>query len=166
VKHFALIYNANLFDPQIFSGEPPFGSTTDDIVFTLIVDRKVRPPRPTEEPIHQALNNALWKLLRECWSHHAKERPDVNKIASCLQSIHSVPDLDNHIQLGNWMMAHKVIDTSKIYLIKNHATGRFWSYIKTVPFGYAVCGRTMHPGIPSWFKVCGLKSLIFSSNTK
>jgi hypothetical protein len=78
---------------QIFCGTPPFANTLDHFLFALVVDRGVRPLRPTDPRILMTgLDDSMWSLIQECWAQEPSSRPAVSDVASrlgALQQLHS-----------------------------------------------------------------------------
>jgi hypothetical protein len=70
---------------QVFAGVPPFANTVDSYLFTVVVDRKLRPPRPTEPQIvGYGLTDLMWAVVEECWSQDPVKRPLVAVVISQL----------------------------------------------------------------------------------
>jgi serine/threonine protein kinase len=82
-------YDLKIFFPlQVFTGAPPFPNTLDAFLFTAVVDRQLRPPRPTESSaVLQGLDDSLWALIEQCWSQEPTSRPVAASVAMQLSSL-------------------------------------------------------------------------------
>jgi serine/threonine protein kinase len=79
------IYSFGMTIYEIFTGAAPFANTIDSYLFVAVVDRAIRPLRPTESAIVQyGLDDTLWALIEECWSQEPKDRPIAATVASRL----------------------------------------------------------------------------------
>ncbi|KAF9022765.1 kinase-like protein, partial [Hymenopellis radicata] len=81
---------------EIYSGQPPFSHLKSDgcVIAKVLIDKE-KPPRP---PLNDFPSNALWSLVAECMSWHAKDRPSATGILRLLLHMqdHSSPSLLAH----------------------------------------------------------------------
>jgi serine/threonine protein kinase len=87
---------------KIFSGIPPFAHTVDGLLFKLIVDQELRPPRPADPLIVKiGLDNSMWSLIEQCWAKQPDNRPGASEIAILLESLgrqhHKIAASENFI---------------------------------------------------------------------
>jgi hypothetical protein len=91
---------------------------------------------------NQSLLSFLPRLLRYLpWSNPEPEHNDSDTQQKNLNNI-----------TNNLSITQSTIDITKLYYIKNRATGRFWSYVGDGVTGYVVCDRVLHPGA-AYFQV-------------
>jgi hypothetical protein len=57
------------------------------VLFAAVVDRGLRPQRPSDPTIvAQGLDDSLWTLVEDCWTQDPKHRPDVTAVALRLKT--------------------------------------------------------------------------------
>jgi hypothetical protein len=56
------------------------------MLFTVVVDRRSRPSRPSQEDV-PFLDDVAWALVEHCWDHEGSKRPSARQVASRLQAI-------------------------------------------------------------------------------
>jgi serine/threonine protein kinase len=66
---------------QIFTGDYPFDSRSDEQVIVLLADDK-RPDRP----VHEQFTSRMWSLTKRCWRKDPKKRPDIPEVVEKLES--------------------------------------------------------------------------------
>ncbi|KDQ12659.1 hypothetical protein BOTBODRAFT_634144, partial [Botryobasidium botryosum FD-172 SS1] len=87
------IYSFGMTIYEIFTNLPPFANTPDILLLPLIVDRKQRPPRPADSlSAGRGLNDSIWALVEECWTHDPDQRPAAALVSSQLEG-HSVSNM-------------------------------------------------------------------------
>lgn len=59
------------------------------MLLSLVVDRRVRPPRPPQEDAH-IMDDATWNIIKHCWTHEGSDRPAAREVAMKLQEINSL----------------------------------------------------------------------------
>ena len=72
---------SSLITFQIFTGRAPFYGTTPTATAVGVLAGR-RPPRPS----HQDLSDYLWGTIQRCWSQEPRDRPDISRVLSCLQT--------------------------------------------------------------------------------
>ena len=70
---------------ETISGNMPFHEDTDLTVFMKVMDGK-RPPRG------RGFAESLWRVLKLCWAPQPGDRPDINDVLQCLETISSLPE--------------------------------------------------------------------------
>jgi hypothetical protein len=65
---------------QIFTGDYPFDSRSDEQVILLLANDK----RP-EKPIHEQFTSRMWSLTKKCWKKDPEKRPDVPQVLDKLE---------------------------------------------------------------------------------
>ena len=66
---------------QIFTGDYPFDSRSDEQVILLLANGK----RP-ERPVHEQFTSRMWSLTKKCWEKDPEKRPDVTQVLEKLES--------------------------------------------------------------------------------
>jgi hypothetical protein len=70
-----------------------------ELIHVNVVEKKIRPPRLINEVIIQrGLDDSLWGLIDECWSHFPKARPDADSLAARLGRIRSNPPFNSFVR--------------------------------------------------------------------
>jgi serine/threonine protein kinase len=93
------VYSFGMTAYEVFTGRAPFAHTPDALLLTLVVDRKLRPPRP---PIEDApvLDNASWTFVDTCWADEASARPSASRIEAALKGLQNLraplPSVTDH----------------------------------------------------------------------
>ncbi|TDL17031.1 kinase-like protein [Rickenella mellea] len=64
---------------EIFTCKLPFSHLRDGQVLTAVVLQDLRPPRPFEA-MEIGLDDAVWKLMQDCWQSKPKSRPDMKDV--------------------------------------------------------------------------------------
>ena len=73
---------------QVFTGIPPFASTPDTILFTIICDSGLRPPKPAEADTDApGLNDDVWDLMTQCWAQEPRDRLEASKLSERLMEL-------------------------------------------------------------------------------
>ncbi|KDQ50010.1 hypothetical protein JAAARDRAFT_609550 [Jaapia argillacea MUCL 33604] len=82
------MYSFGMTIYEIFSGRSPFSGLTDPVIYVEVTERKHRPPRPTDEEIVQrGLDDRMWSLAVECWTHEPDSRPRASDLVHRFDSI-------------------------------------------------------------------------------
>jgi hypothetical protein len=63
---------------EIFTDAEPYKDEPDHIIVTYIVEKKRLPARPDPHISERGLTDAVWGLMRECWSYKPVDRPKIN----------------------------------------------------------------------------------------
>lgn len=72
----------------MFTGDPPFASTPDNVLFTIVCDRGGRPPRPADPDTEaRGLDDAVWALMAQCWAQEPADRPGASALYKALERI-------------------------------------------------------------------------------
>lgn len=66
---------------QIFTGEHPFDSYSDEQVI-LLLSQGSRP----EKPVHRHFTSRMWSLTKKCWGKDPNRRPDMQEVLKKLES--------------------------------------------------------------------------------
>jgi serine/threonine protein kinase len=74
-------YSFGMAGYEVFALAPPFAHTPDALLFAVVVEHKLRPPRP------EGLDAATWALVEQCWKDKPPDRPAAPEIAALLKSI-------------------------------------------------------------------------------
>lgn len=78
------------FNKKGFTDNISFPYLRDGQVIMEIVMEKRHPPRPPEPAASVGLSDYIWRLLQDCWSYEASDRPSMQYVirnlgkASCL----------------------------------------------------------------------------------
>jgi serine/threonine protein kinase len=96
------VYSFGMTAYEIFTGNAPFAHTLDGLLFMLVVDRKIRPPRPALEDT-LTIDDESWAFVENCWKHEPSERPPALEVATCLKTLQAaraplVPDATPSMQ--------------------------------------------------------------------
>lgn len=87
----------SLRQSQVFTGVPPFANTVDSLLLGLVVDRGIRPPRPSEQSIVlSGLHDDMWKLVQECWAQKPEDRPVVATVVLRLSAMSPGKPVDSN----------------------------------------------------------------------
>ena len=65
---------------ETISGKLPFHKCTDLIVFVEVVKGR----RPRRGPMFK---ETLWKMLKSCWAYNPKDRPSIENVLRCLETV-------------------------------------------------------------------------------
>jgi serine/threonine protein kinase len=78
------VYSFGMTAFEVFTGKAPFAHTPDTLLLNLVVDRKLRPPRPSEDEA-PSLDNATWTFVGACWVDEQSARPSATQIEAALK---------------------------------------------------------------------------------
>lgn len=81
------IYSFGMTIYEVYAGTPPFPSTPDNLLFTLVYDRGLRPKRPQQDEGGVDIDDATWNLVQKAWDQDGKKRPSIEDITSELKRI-------------------------------------------------------------------------------
>jgi hypothetical protein len=85
-----------LFRYKVFTGKVPFNSDKSVPAMVAIMNGE-RPPRPS----HPTLTNGLWELMQKCWAQDVRERPQMTKVLTDLDTFHLQKPPRAPTQLGD-----------------------------------------------------------------
>ncbi|KAL0953745.1 hypothetical protein HGRIS_004935 [Hohenbuehelia grisea] len=76
---------------ELYTGRPPFYEVHHDATIAMMVVDQKRPPRPWNDTRTDAIPmpDALWALVRSCWSHNFAHRPASRDVVHDLSLISS-----------------------------------------------------------------------------
>ena len=69
---------------EIVSGKPPFHKHADLTVITKVLEGE-RPPQGCR------FTNSLWKMLEMCWAPQPNDRPSIEAVLRCLETVSNFP---------------------------------------------------------------------------
>lgn len=71
---------------QVFSGQPPFATTPEALLLSIVCDRALRPPRPDkDEPGCEDMDDALWNAIATNWAPKPEDRQAAAEIEAALK---------------------------------------------------------------------------------
>ena len=69
----------------MFTGNPPFAATPENMLLPVICDRGVRPSRPEDPTVEKSgLNDEVWELMIRTWAHQPEQRPLASDVLNLL----------------------------------------------------------------------------------
>ncbi|CAE6409855.1 unnamed protein product [Rhizoctonia solani] len=83
---------------EIYTGEPPYGSTNWAQIMIPVINNRLRPPRPIRLPIDE-VGNGVWDLMQHCWLADPTERLPSNRVHEWLRYYNS---FWAHVQAYRW----------------------------------------------------------------
>ena len=107
--------------------ETPLGHIPVANFVQLVVDRNVRPERPSEDDVQcQGLSDDLWRIAESCWVKEANDRPNAttlcDEVERCLASHREskVPSSSSsllpELQTGSSAQVSQPISSSQFFL--------------------------------------------------
>ncbi|KAJ7641852.1 kinase-like domain-containing protein [Roridomyces roridus] len=77
------VYSFGMLMLEVYTGAPPWASQPAEMVVLLDVVRNIRPLRPTDGSI----DDAMWRIVEQCWAHQPEERPTILQVYNLLACI-------------------------------------------------------------------------------
>ncbi|KAH7345557.1 hypothetical protein B0J17DRAFT_42993 [Rhizoctonia solani] len=72
---------------EIFTGDIPYQDYRFDPSINTIVERGTLPARPIKQLGDNQRGNLTWRLMMNCWSRDASDRPSSERVVDALQQL-------------------------------------------------------------------------------